>query len=144
MMSMISFTVCSVFSGLDECPTLIGASAFCYMIACLALSLGLLCCCYHWVRQDEDLPHALFCMAYCLLVLFIFASVAGTTAVFTHYDTLSNGSHYDTHSHKDVPCGMTHLPVAVMVLSFILGAFFVVMSYVACVLALGDTSDIKW
>lgn len=110
----------------------------------LSLCLGLLCCCYHWIRTDEDLPHALFCVAYCLLLLFIFTSVAGTTSVFTHYNTLSNGSHYNVDTHEDVSCGLTHLPVGVMVISFVLGAFFVVMSYVACVLALGATSDIKW
>ena len=117
---------------------------FCYLMGILSLCLGLVCCCYHWVRTDEDLPHALFCMAYCLLVLFIFTSVAGTTSVFTHYDTISNGTDYDSSIQKAVDCGMTHLPVGVMGLSFLLGAFFVVMSYVACVLALGATSDIQW
>jgi uncharacterized membrane protein HdeD (DUF308 family) len=134
----------TAFSGLDKCPSLTGASVFCYLMGILSLCLGLLCCCYHWIRSDEDLPHALFCVAYCLLLLFIFTSVAGTTSVFTHYSTLSNGSDYDIHTHKDVPCGLTHLPVGVMVISFVLGVFFVVMSYVACVLALGATSDIKW
>ena len=132
------------FSGLEECPSLTGAAVFCYLMGILSLCLGLVCCCYHWVRSDEDLPHALFCMAYCLLVLFIFTSVAGTTSVFTHYDTISNGTDYDSSIQKEVDCGMTHLPVGVMGLSFLLGAFFVVMSYVACVLALGATSDIQW
>lgn len=133
-----------MFSGLEECPSLTGTTVFCYLMACLALCLGLVCCCYHWIRNDEDLPHALFCVAYCLLLLFIFTSVAGTTAVLTHYDTISNGTHYNADSHEVVSCGMTYLPVVVMVLSFVLGAFFVLMSYVACILALGATSDIKW
>ena len=134
----------SAFSGLDECPGLTGTAVFCYLIASLALCLGLLCCCYHWVRTDEDLPHALFCVAYCLLLLFIFTSVAGTTSVFTHYETISNGTQYDSHNHTAVSCGMTHLPVGVLILSYVLGTFLVVMSYVACVLALGATSDIEW
>ena len=117
---------------------------FCYLVACLSLVLGLVCCCYHWVRSDEDLPHALFCVACCLLLLFFFTSIAGTTAVFTHYDSITNGTHYDLHSNKTLSCGLTHLPVGVMVFSFVLGALFVIMSYVACILALGATSDIKW
>ena len=64
--------------------------------------------------------------------------------MLTHYDTISNGTHYNADSHEVVSCGMTYLPVVVMVLSFVLGAFFVLMSYVACILALGATSDIKW
>ena len=83
-------------------------------------------------------------MAYCLLLLFIFTSVAGTTSVLTHYSTLTNGTQYDVQTHDGVSCGLTHLPVGVMIISFVLGAFFVVMSYIACVLALGATSDIKW
>lgn len=144
MTNAYSFSAWSVFSGLDGCPTLTGTAVFCYLMACLALCLGLLCCCYHWIKTDEDLPHALFCVAYCLLVLFIFTSVAGTTAVFTHYDTLSNGTHYDIESQRDLNCGMTHLPIGVLILSYVLGASFVIMSYVACILALGATSDIKW
>ena len=121
-----------------------GGIVFCYLVACLSLVLGLVCCCYHWVRSDEDLPHALFCVAYCLLLLFFFTTIAGTTAVFTHYDSITNGTHYDLHSNKTLSCGLTHLPVGVMVFSFVLGALFVIMSYVACILALGATSDIKW
>ena len=132
------------FSGLNNCPSLMGGTVFCYLMASLAVFLGLLCCCYHWVKDDEDLPFALFCVAYYLLMLFIFTSVAGTTAVFTHYDTISNGTAYDWHSNKTLECGMTQLPFGVMILSFGLGAFFVIMSYVACILALGATSDIKW
>ena len=134
----------AVFSGLESCPSLLGTSVFCYLLSSLALALSILCCCYHWVRDDEDLPHAIFCMAYCLLLLFIFTSVAGTTSVFTHYDSISNGTVFDWESKKVLDCGMTYLPYGIMILSFFLGAFFLVMSYVACILALGATSDIKW
>ena len=140
----LSSACCPAFSGLKECPSLTGATVFCYLFGCLALSLGLVCCCYHWVRDDEDLPHAMFCVAYCLLLLFIFTSVAGTTSVLTHYDILSNGTQDDGLGNKTLSCGMTYLPVGVMVLSMALGVFFVIMSYVACILALGATSDIKW
>ena len=133
-----------MFSGLEGCPSLTGAAVFCYLIGILSLCLGLLCCCYHWVKSDEDLPHAIFCMAYCLLLLFIFTSITGTTSVFTHYNTITNGTDYDSGTQEKFECGMTHLPVGVMVLSYVLGTFFVVMSYIACVLALGATSDIKW
>ena len=64
--------------------------------------------------------------------------------MLTHYDILSNGTQDDGLGNKTLSCGMTYLPVGVMVLSMALGVFFVIMSYVACILALGATSDIKW
>ena len=70
--------------------------------------------------------------------------MAGTKSVFTHYGSISNGTVFDWESKKVLDCGMTYLPYSVMILSFFLGAFFLVMSYVACILALGATSDIKW
>ena len=144
MMLTRIFSSLSVFSGLEKCPVLLGGAVFCYLMASLAIFLGLVCCCYHWVKDDEDIPHALFCVAYYLLLLFIYTSVAGATAVFTHIDTISNGTHFDDQTNSIVSCGLTYLPFGVMVLSMILGLFFVIMSYVACVLALGATSDIKW
>lgn len=113
---------------------------FCILMAILAISLGTLCCCYHWVREDDDLPFAIFCVAYCLLLLFIFLSGAGTTVVFTHYDTISSGSY--TRGNETVPCHMSELPFGILIITYFVGGLLLLISYCACILALGATSDV--
>lgn len=126
--------------GLVHCPQLTAASVFCFLIAILAISLGCICCCYHWVKDEEDLPFAIFCVGYCMLLLFIFTVVTGTTVVFTEFDLIFNTAGNST----AVPasCGMTELPFGTLIISYFLGALFVVISFIACILALGATSDV--
>ena len=126
--------------GLVHCPQLTGAAVFCFLMAILAISLGCICCCYHWVKDEEDLPFAIFCVGYCLLLLFIFTVVTGTTVVFTEFDLIFNTAGNST----AVPasCGMTELPFGTLIISYFLGALFVVISLIACILALGATSDV--
>ena len=126
--------------GLVHCPQLTGAAVFCFLMAILAISLGCICCCYHWVKDEEDLPFAIFCVGYCLLLLFIFTVVTGTTVVFTELDLIFNNVGNST----SVPasCGMTELPFGTLMLSYFLGVVFVVISFIACILALGATSDV--
>lgn len=118
-----------------DCQPLTGATVFCFLMAILAFSLGCLCCCYHWVREDEDLPFAIFCTAYCLLLLFIFTLVAGATAVFTHLDVVVDSKYeHDGEIHH---CQMTPFPVVIVGLTSLVGLGFVIMSFVAFVLAMG-------
>jgi len=135
-----------------ECPTLNGAVVFCFLMSILSLTLGLLCCCYHWVKDDDDLPFAIFCVAYCLLLLFIFITVAGTVVVFTRIHPIGSdqpppgvplpnqNSTVLTAGVQD--CGMVELPLGVLVVCYFLSIGFVLMSYISCILALGATSDI--
>ena len=123
-----------------NCPPLTGTYVFCFLMAILAISLGFLCCSYHWVRNDEDLPFAIFCVAYCLLLLFIFVSVAGTTALFTHKELIISGN-YTNSDGQTIDCGMSELPFVVVAISYVIGALLAVISYCACILALGATSD---
>ena len=139
-----------------ECPTLNGAVIFCILTGILSLSLGFLCCCYHWVKDDDDLPFAIFCVAYCLLLLFIFTSIAGTVVVFTRIHPLgpdqpppgvplpnTHTSLNGTVVHAGLQhCDMVELPFGIVVICYFLGMGFAIMSYVACILALGATSDI--
>ena len=113
---------------------------FCILMAVLAISLALLCCCYHWVQEDEDLPFAIFCVGYCLLLLFIFTTITGTTVVFTHFDVIRNGSYWTEAGYVD--CDMAGLPFGILLLSYVLGVFFCVVSYCACIVALGASSDV--
>lgn len=124
----------------------------------LSISLGCLCCFYHWVKDDDDLPFAIFCMAYCLLLLFIFVTIAGTVVVFTRIHpigpdqpppgiSLPNKSPAVQATAPSLngasdTCGMVELPLGVLVICYFLSLGFAVMSYVACILALGATSDI--
>ena len=139
-----------VYGGLMNCPTLNGAVVFCILLSVLSLSLGFLCCCYHWVKDDEDLPFAIFCVAYCLLLLFIFVTITGTVVVFTRIYPIGpdqpppgislpnkgNGTTGVDH------CGMVELPLGILIICYFLSIGFVLMSYIACILALGATSDI--
>ena len=148
-----------------QCPTLNGAVVFCLLMSTLSFSLGLLCCFYHLVKDEEDLPFAIFCMAYCLLFLFMIITISGTVVVFTRIhpigpdqpppgvplpniaslqNLLTAGSERNVTvlaaGAKD--CGLVELPLGVLVICYFLSIGFVVMSYVACILALGATSDI--
>ena len=127
----------------------------------LSISLGCLCCFYHWVKDDDDLPFAIFCVAYCLLLLFMFVTIAGTVVVFTrihplgpdqpppgiplpHTGTPEGGvaSSPHTGTTTGADCGMVELPLGVLVICYFLSVGFAMMSYFACILALGATSDI--
>lgn len=148
-------------------------------MATLSISMGCLCCCYHWVKDDDDLPFAIFCVAYCFLLLFIFVTIAGTVVVFTRIHPLGPdqpppgiplpnttltatvdtdvgvaagtestvGVAAGTESTVGVAagdehCSMVELPLGVLVICYSLSLGFAIMSYCACILALGDTSDI--
>ena len=126
--------------GLVHCPQLTAASVFCFLMAILAISLGCICCCYHWVKDEEDLPFAIFCVGYCLLLLFIFTVVTGTTVVFTEFDLIFNTVGNSTL--VPASCGMTELPFGTLILSYFLGVLFVVISFITGVVALGATSDV--
>ena len=141
----ISFScMFSALGGLLNCDHLMGASVFCFLMATLSIFLGFLCCCYHWVRNDEDLPSAIFCAAYGLLVLFICVTVAGTTVVFTRVDLIFDGEPPMIDGAEITSnCAMTGLPVATLVISYICTVLFLCISYWACILALGATSDIE-
>ena len=122
----------------------------------LSLSLGFLCCCYHWVKDDDDLPFAIFCVAYCLLVLFMAVTITGTVVVFTRIhpldpnnpppgiplpnQNLTSAVTAATAEVKD--CSMVELPLGVLIICYFLSICFCLMSYFACILALGATSDI--
>lgn len=116
-------------------------------MAALSISLGFLCCSYHWVKDDDDLPFAIFCVAYCLLLLFQFVTIAGTVAVFTHIHPIGPNqpppyentiqAYMETES-----CEMTELPLGILVICYILAIAFVLMSYFACIIALGASSDV--
>lgn len=151
------FPTCTraAFGGLEKCPTLHGAVIFCQLLGALSLSLGFLCCCYHWVKDDEDLPFAIFCVAYCLLILFMSVTIAGTVVVFTRIHPLGPDQPppgvplpnknltvavADPLAAKE--CGMVELPLGVLVICYVLSVAFCLMSYFACILALGVTSDI--
>ena len=87
-------------------------------------------------------------MAYCLLLLFQFVTIAGTVVVFTHIhpigpnqpppyeSTIQNVTAIES-------CGMTELPLGILVICYILAIAFVLMSYFACILALGASSDVE-
>ncbi len=134
-----------------ECTSLNGAAVFCFLISALSFSLGLLCCTYHWVQDDDDLPFALFCVAYCLLLLFMFVTIAGTVVVFTRIHPVGHlqpppgvpfpSQHFNGTS-VDGKCDLIELPLGVLIICYGLSLGFVIMSYVACILALGATSDI--
>ena len=47
-----------------------------------------------------------------------------------------------TEAAGDEYCSMVELPLGVLVICYSLSLGFAIMSYVACILALGDTSDI--
>ena len=66
--------------------------------------------------------------------------VTGTTIVFTEFDLIFNTVGNST----SVPasCGMTELPFGTLILSYCLGVLFVVISFIACIVALGATSDV--
>ena len=120
---------------------------FCILMAILSISLGFLCCCYHWVKDDDDLPFAIFCTAYCLLLLFQFVTVAGTVVVFTHIHPIGPNQpppYESTMTSMISDCGMTELPLSILIISYILAISFVVMSYLACILALGASSDVDY
>lgn len=161
MLSLPCLPPLLVFGGLAECPRLHGAVVFCLLMGTLSISLGFLCCCYHWVKDDDDLPFALFCVAYCLLLLFMFVTIAGTVVVFTRIHPLgpnqpppgvpfppgSNNTQTLTSGTGGVAvgeqeCAMVELPLGVLVICYVLSLGFAFMSYFACILALGATSDI--
>ncbi len=147
-----------------QCQGLHGAVVFCLLMGALSISMGFLCCCYHWVKDDDDLPFALFCVAYCLLLLFMFITIAGTVVVFTRIHPLgpnqpppgvpfppgsnatqSPTSEGVTNSVSAVgmgECDMVELPLGILVICYVLSLGFAFMSYFACILALGATSDI--
>ena len=138
----------TAFGGLVHCPHLTGAAVFCVLMATLSISLGLLCCCYHWVKDDDDLPFAIFCVAYCLLLLFQFVTITGTVVVFTHIHPIGPNQpppyknvNYNVTATES--CGMTELPLGILVICYILAIAFVLMSYFACILALGASSDVE-
>ena len=120
---------------------------FCILMAILSISLGFLCCCYHWVKDDDDLPFAIFCVAYCILLLFQFVTIAGTVVVFTHIHPVGPNQPPPYES-TTIPvasnsCGMTELPLGILIICYILAIAFVMMSYFACILALGASSDVE-
>ena len=148
-----------------QCPTLNGAVVFCLLMSILSISLGLLCCCYHWVKDDDDLPFAIFCMAYCLLLLFMFITIAGTVVVFTRIHPIgpdqpppgiplpNSVDVQDVLKAESQPnrtvlgagakeCDLLELPLGILIICYFLSIFFFVMSYIACIIALGATSDI--
>ena len=122
-----------------DCPPLVGASAFCFILATLGIVLSCLCCCYHFFKDDDDIPFAVFCCAYCLLVLFIATAVAGTVTVFLHYDTITRGFYYDKSAL--VRCSLTEVPFGTLIVTYVISVLLVVMSYCACIIAIGATSD---
>lgn len=143
--------------GLKECHTLQGAVIFCQLMGGLSIALGFLCCSYHWVKDDDDLPFAIFCVAYCLLLLFIFVTIAGTVVVFTRIHPIGPDQPPPgvslPHPHEKDPyrnatgigakeCGLIELPLGILVICYFLAIGFACMSYFACILALGATSDI--
>ena len=66
--------------------------------------------------------------------------VTGTTVVFTEFDLIFN----TTGNSTAVPasCGMTELPFGTLIISYFLGALFVVITFITGVVALGATSDV--
>ena len=151
----LSLSLCFVHSpthtalgGLVHCPHLTGAVVFCILMAILSISMGFLCCCYHWVKDDDDLPFAIFCVAYCMLLLFQFVTIAGTVVVFTHIHPIGPNQPppYDDPTTAVPPvsnaCGMTELPLGILVICYVLAIGFVMMSYFACICALGASSDV--
>lgn len=142
----------SAFGGLSDCPTLHGAVIFCQLMAALSLSLGLLCCCYHWVKDDDDLPFAIFCVAYCLLLLFMAVTIAGTVVVFTRIYPVGPdqpppsiplpNKNLTAVAAAAKDCSMVELPLGVLVICYFLSICFCIIAYFAFILALGATSDI--
>ena len=100
-----------------------------------------MCCGYHWVKDDDDLPFAIFCAAYCLLLLFIFTTIAGTTVVTTHFDMIMNGTYVQ--GNETIHCSMSELPLATLLLAYATGIVCFVIAYFAFILAMGATSDVK-
>ena len=86
-----------------NCHPLYGSSIFCFLLSSLAIVLACVCCCYHFTKDDDDFPFALFCCAYCLLVLFIGIAIAGTVMVFQNIDVVTNGYYVNSTSVKPRP-----------------------------------------
>lgn len=137
--------VFAVFGGLMDCPELTGAVVFLILTASLSITLACLCCSYHCVRNNDDLPFGIFCIAYCLLFLFICVTVSGTVVVFTRIhpvgtdqpppDMLKNNSVVNVSDLSS--CGMSELPLGILIICYFLAILFLVISYCACILALG-------
>lgn len=100
------------------------------------------------MKDDDDLPFAIFCVAYCILLLFQFVTIAGTVVVFTHIHPVGPNQPppYDDFSTVPVAsesCGMTELPLGILIICYVLAIAFVMMSYFSCILALGASSDVE-
>ena len=135
------FISSSALGGIVDCPPLTGGAIVTFILAILSISLACMCCGYHWVKDDDDLPFAIFCSAYCILLLFIFTTAAGTAVVFTHFDTITNGTYVQ--GNETVHCSMSELPLASLMLAYAAGIVCCVIAYFAFFLAMGATRDVK-
>ncbi len=133
---------CAVLSGITDCSELNGAVVYLFLVAGLSLTLCVLCSCYHFVKDNPDLPFGLFCVAYCVLFLFICVTIAGTVVVFTRIypigpdqpppDMINNTVVNDLAN-----CSMVELPFGVLIVSYFVAILILLIAYGACILALG-------
>ncbi len=127
------------------CPELGGAVVYLFLVAALSFTLCFLCSCYHLVKDNPDLPFGLFCVAYCVLFLFICVTIAGTVVVFTRIHPIGpdqpppappdmiNGTTVDVLSN----CSMVELPFGVLIVCYCVAVIILLVAYAACILALG-------
>ena len=135
------FIVPTALGGLQYCSELTGAVVFLYLVAALAITLGCLCCSYHWAQDNDDLPYGIFCVAYCLLFLFICITVSGTVVVFTRVHPVGTDQ-----PPPDMPngtsvlsnCTMTELPFGVLIVCYCVSIVLLFVAYCGCVLAFGS------
>jgi len=127
--------------GISYCHELDGGVVFLYLVSSLSISLGFLCCCYHWAKDNDDLPYGIFCVAYCLLFLFICVTITGTVVVFTRIHPIGpDQPPPDMHNATvDVltGCSMIELPFGVLLVCYVIAILLLVIAYCACLLAFG-------
>ncbi len=132
----------TVFGGIMDCPELNGAVVYLFLVATLSITLGCLCCGYYWVKDNHDLPFGIFCVAYCVLFLYICITISGTVVVFTRIYPIGpdqpppdmvNGTSVNVLSH----CKMVELPFGVLIVCYCVAVLILCIAYCACLLALG-------